>query len=135
MNCRYPITMGQRTNSAPRLTRPEYERRIAMLHESAPVMPTRTQELATRRAELDLLIDYKLDNDFPQARRDALWKEQVRLDNHLPWRLLMSCLTHPKSPSDGIAQSQIRAFAKVLEPDELSALLDLTADDVLRLLK
>ena len=114
----------------PKLTRAEYEARVIELHASGAAMPTERQEVAIRRAELDLLIDYKLGTELSLQRREALWTEQASLDRRLPWRLLVGFLKHPTHPSDGIAQSQVRAFAKVLTPVELCALFELSGEEL-----
>jgi len=114
----------------PKLTRDEYESRVMELHASGAAMPTETQEAAIRRAELDLLIDYKLGTELSQQRRDALWREQVGLDRHLPWRVLVGFLRNPSHPSDGIAKAQVRAFSKVLTPGELCALFELSGEEL-----
>lgn len=135
-----PILQGQSPKGmdpelGPRLTQAEYEHRIVALHTSRSAMPSKVQDIATRRAELDLLIDYKLGTHLPPQRRDALWQEQVRLDRNFPWRLIISFVLNPTSPSSRMAKSQVRAFANVLSPQELSALLDLSTKDVARFLK
>ena len=118
----------------PKLTRDEYESRVMELHASGPAMPTETQEAVIRRAELDFLIDYTLGTELSQQRRDALWREQVGLDRHFPWRLLVGFLKNPTHPSDGIAKSQVRAFAKVLAPVELCVLFELSVEELEKLL-
>jgi hypothetical protein len=118
-----------------KLTRAEYEARVIELHASGSPMPSESQELAIRRAELNLLIDHKLGAELSRERRDALWMEQARVDRHLPWRVLVGFLKHPTHPSDEIAKSQVRAFANILTPVELCALFDLSGEDLNRFLR
>lgn len=108
----------------PKLSRDEYERRIVALHEGAPPLPDKDAERRTRRGELDLLIDYRLGQRFPDSRREALWQAQERLDKRRVWHLLAGILAHPTDPSAAVARAQVRGFAKVLTREELRALLD-----------
>lgn len=64
----------------PRLADEEYDRRIVALHEGQPAMPSREQDRTLRRRELDLAIDHRLGMGFPEAKRDALWKIQERVE-------------------------------------------------------
>lgn len=118
----------------PKLTRDEYERRIVALHEGAPPLPSEDEERRTRRGELELLIDYRLGQQFPPSRRDALWRLQSGLDKRRFWHLIAGLLTHPGDPSAGLAKAQVRAFGEVLDPLELGTLLDLTPEELERLL-
>ncbi|MFK3651563.1 hypothetical protein ACI2IY_24475 [Lysobacter enzymogenes] len=117
----------------PKLTRDEYERRIVALHDGAAPMPSEDEERRTRRGELDLLIDYRLGQRFPDARREALWQAQQGLDKRRLWHLLAGVVAHPTDPSAGVAKAQVRAFAEVLDPVELGALLELSDEELQRL--
>ncbi|QWP76693.1 hypothetical protein J5226_24470 [Lysobacter sp. K5869] len=117
----------------PKLTRDEYERRIVALHEGAPPLPSDEEERRARRGELELLIDYRLGQDFPQARRDALWRLQSGLDKRRFWHLLTGLVAHPGDPSAGLAKAQVRAFGEVLDSLELGELLELTPEELERL--
>lgn len=118
----------------PKLSRDEYERRIVALHEGAPPLPDEDAERRTRRGELDLLIDYRLGQRFPDSRREALWRAQERLDKRRVWHLLAGILAHPTDPSAAVARAQVRGFARVLAREELGELLDLSPEDLQRLL-
>jgi hypothetical protein len=123
----------QSADFGPKLTRDDYERRIVALHEGAPPMPDAERERRTRRGELDLLIDYRLGQRFPDSRREALWQAQQRLDKRRVWHLLAGLVAHPTDPSAAVARAQVRGFAKVLDPAELGVLLDLSAEQLRRL--
>lgn len=123
----------QSADFGPKLTRDDYERRIVALHEGAPPMPDAERERRTRRGELDLLIDYRLGQRFPESRREALWRAQQRLDKRRVWHLLAGILAHPRDPSAAVARAQVRGFAEVLNPAELGVLLDLSAEQLRRL--
>lgn len=73
-------TMPPAFDHGPRLSDAEYDRRIVALHEGQPAMPTREQDRAIRRRELDLAIDHRLGTAFPQEKRDALWNIQERVE-------------------------------------------------------
>ncbi|BAV99391.1 hypothetical protein [Lysobacter enzymogenes] len=124
----------QSADFGPKLTRDDYERRIVALHEGAQPMPDAERERRTRRGELDLLIDYRLGQRFPDSRREALWQAQERLDKRRLWHLLAGMLAHPTDPSAAVARAQVRGFAKVLAREELGELLDLALEDLQRLL-
>jgi hypothetical protein len=128
-----PIHLGQFPDHGVRLTQAEYERRISALHSPDSPMPPKQQEEALRRAEMDLLIDYHLGVDFPSEKRALLLQEQQKMNRRFLWRLLASVLSHPHSPSDGLARAQVRAFGQHLSDYELAALLDLPLEDVARL--
>lgn len=113
-----------------RLTRDEYERRAVALHASGPAMPSKVEASKTRRAELDLLIDYHLGVAFPEGRRDALWQAQCKLDKRRGWHLIRGVVSHPSDPMAAMARAQVQAFARLLDADELRALLDLSAEDL-----
>ena len=62
-----------------RLSGAEYERRILSLYKGLPPMPNPDQDRKVRRLELDLAIDHRLGQNFPGARRSALWEVQERI--------------------------------------------------------
>lgn len=128
-----PSRGGQQPDHGPRLSQAEYERRISALNASSPAIPTSEQEEARRLAEMSLLIDYHLGQNFPPDRRERVLQEHRKLTRRFVWRLLRSLLTHPLSPSEGLARAQVRSFSKLLKDDELAALLDLDVEDVTRL--
>lgn len=129
------IPRGPQPDHGPRLTQAEYERRIRALSASDSAVPTKADEAALRQAEMSLLIDYHLGINFPKGRRELVLREQGKLARRFLWRLLMSVLTHPRRPSDGLARAQVRSFSKLLNDAELAALFDLSLDDVARLKK
>lgn len=126
---------AQRPDFGPRLSQGDYERRIVALHASDPAMPTPAAHLESRRAELNLLIDYRLGTSFPEVRRRALWDAQRRLDRGLVLRVILGVFTHPLDPSAGIVKAQVRAFGRILNPDELALLLDLDLPTLSRFLR
>ena len=118
----------------PTLSQAEFERRSVALYASGPALPSKEQDLAIRRSELNLLIDYKLGEGFPSERREALWSEQEKMQRRFLWRLLRSVLTDPFNPSSGLAKAQVKAFARVLSIEELAAFLEYPSTDVQRFL-
>lgn len=117
----------------PRLTQAEYEQRVIALH-TAVGARNKEVETAIRQADLNLLIDYHLGVEFPPKRRQALWEEQQQLDQHRGWNLLKGVLAHPRDPSAILARAQVQGFSKLLDKDELRALLDLTEADLIKFL-
>lgn len=116
-----------------RLTQAEYEQRVIALHTAVRVY-NQEAEAAVRQADLNLLIDYSLGVKFPLDRRQALWKVQQQLDQQHGWNLLKGVLAHPRDPSAALARAQVRAFSKLLDRNELRALLDLAEADLIKLL-
>lgn len=119
-------------STSDRITREDFEREVFALHSGQPAMPSKEQELATRRRELDLMIDHHLGRSFPAFRRDALWQEQCRMDRHRLASLFWAALRNPLDPLDGMFRYQVRGFAKVLDVDELSMIFDISVEQVLR---
>lgn len=113
-----------------RLTSEEYERRTVALYEAGPGLPSRQEDLLLRRAELDLLVDYRLGMEFPPNRRSELWEAQQVLDKRRAWHLLHGIITRPSDPSAAIAAAQVKAFSKVLGPTELRIFFDLREDEI-----
>lgn len=113
-----------------KLTAEEYERRTVALYEAGPPMPSRQEDLLLRRAELDLLVDYRLGTGFPLDRRSQLWEVQQALDKHRAWHLVRGFITKPGDPSVSIAAAQVKAFSKILDPIELRTFFDLRPDEI-----
>lgn len=114
----------------PRLSTAEYERRIVALHAGRAPMPTPDQDLALRRAELDLAIDHRLGTHFPPERREALWAVRQRVERQRLRLGLAQAARHllPQALSRSAARlvgSMERAYAEVLSPAELERFLDL----------
>lgn len=119
------------TSYGPRLSFREYEQRMIALHDDSRWSGPRGDAMI-RRQELELSIDHKLGLNFPKDRRDALWKAQQRVHRrHVPV-LLTSILGKAfgsKKPLDeALARLVQREYGRVLEPDELTALLDIEAE-------
>jgi hypothetical protein len=113
-----------------RLTDEEYERRIIDLQRAMPPMPTAEEDRARRRRELDLAVDYRLGQDFPQARRDELWAAAERVESKrvsLGARYLLDMLIAPLRRQHATALTRMlsREYSKVLTPPELRAFLGL----------
>ncbi len=111
-----------------RLTDDEYERRIIELRRGLPPMPTKAQDEAIRRRELELGIDHRLGRNFPRERRDALWTVQQRIEEkrlrlgfkHLLRRLFGQLLARDAQRLAGYAVDE---YAKVLTGPELERFL------------
>jgi len=116
-----------------RLTREEYEREVVALHVGQPPMPSKEQDVAIRRKEFDLLIDYQLGRSFPADRRETLWQTQRDLDRRRLSHLLWGAVRNPLDPGNGLVRAQVRGFSQVLDRRELAALFDLSPQDISRL--
>ena len=120
--------MTQELEYGPRLTDDEYERRIIELHRGLPPMPTKAQDEAVRRRELELAIDHRLGRNFPRGRRDALWTVQQRIEKkrlrlafkHLLRRLFGRPLAHH---AQRLVADMMDEYAKVLSGPELERFL------------
>jgi hypothetical protein len=111
-----------------RLTLSQYEARIVALYSNLPRRPTREQERQVSRAELDLVIDYRLGVDFPQVRRDAIWQIQVRIRRRgivFLARYLLSRLLHAFIGGRPFDMTRVieAEYAQVLDEGELRRFL------------
>ena len=132
-----PSTADQEMNGdlgyGPRLTGEEYDRAIVALHERLPPMPTREEDRAARRAELDLAIDHRLGREFPQTKRDALWQVMQSLERRR-LRLIGRYLVARVFPlggrwreraGQGLARALVGQFSRVLTDRELESFFEL----------
>jgi hypothetical protein len=111
-----------------RLTDEEYERRIVELHRGLPPIPTKAEDEAVRRQELELAIDHRLGRDFPRARREELWAARQRIERrrlrfavrHLLRRLFGKPLVRDAQHLAGDVADE---YAKVLSGPELEQFL------------
>jgi hypothetical protein len=93
-------------------------------------MPTKEQDMAVRRLELDLAIDHRLGRDFPQERRAALWAVQQRVEKRRLW-LALKYLLRRIFPNKLAQQVQhlagymVDEYAKVLNEAELESFFSL----------
>jgi len=110
----------------PRLSQKEYERRIVELYNGLPPSPGKELQTEIGRRELDLNIDHRLGQDFPAARREALWEIQQRAEKKR-LRLGFYWLTHFISykllyrRANKVAQFIVDEYARVLTEKELQA--------------
>jgi hypothetical protein len=110
----------------PRLSQREYERRIAELYSGLPAVPSKEEEIRLRRRELDLTIDYRLGQDFPRERREALWEiqrrvERKRLQLGLHWLAHFISSKWLYNRANKVAKFVVDEYAKVLTKEELRA--------------
>ncbi len=122
--------MQEEFKYGPRLSDEEYDRRIIELHRDLPPLPTQDQERQVRRLELDLAIDHRLGCDFPQARREALWAIQQKVEKRRLWLALKYPLRRffakgLARDAQGLAGYLVDEYAKVLTEAELRAFFDL----------
>jgi hypothetical protein len=122
--------MPEDLHYGPRLSDDEYERRIIDFHRGLRPMPTKEQDMAVRRLELDLAIDHRLGRDFPQERRAALWAVQQRVEKRRLW-LALKYLLRRIFPNKLAQQVQhlagymVDEYAKVLNEAELESFFSL----------
>lgn len=113
-----------------RLSEREYEMRIVELHAGLPPAPGQEAQQDISRRELDLAIDYRLGQDFPSERREALWNIQQRVEKKR-LRLMLHWLLHFISyrwlygRANKLAGYLVDEYAKVLTKDELQAFFGL----------
>lgn len=63
-----------------KLTDKEYEQAIVNLYKELPALPSKQQEQEIRKKELFLSIDHRLGKQFPQEKRELLWKIQEKIE-------------------------------------------------------
>ena len=108
----------------PRISEEEYEKRIAEIYTELPSEPSRAQESAARRQELESTIDHRLGLDFPRARRESLWEIQRHIERrhlrfaieYFVWRLLSQRIP---ARAGALAGGVVKQYAKVLNQREL----------------
>jgi len=118
----------QELEYGPRLTDDEYERRIIELHRGLPPMPTKAEDEAIRRRELELAIDHRLGRNFPPERREALWAVRRRVEKkrlRFAFRHLLRRLFGGPVARDAqrLAGRLMDEYAKVLSGPELERFL------------
>jgi hypothetical protein len=113
----------ERPDHGPRLSGAEYDRRVVALQEGLPAAPSRSERARVRRAEFDLMIDYRLGTRFPGDRREALWAVQQRIERGrvmIGLRRILSGLL-PRASERGatrLVRRLEREYAAVLTPEE-----------------
>jgi hypothetical protein len=118
--------MPQTSQYGPRLTDEEYDRAIVDLHRGMAPMPTREEDRARRRRALDLAIDHRLGRNFPQERREALWKASERVESKRIWiglKYLVGSLAGGRAHAEALTKALGREYGKVLTPEELEQFL------------
>ena len=126
--------MKNNIGHGPRLSDREYEKLIVELYSGLPPIPSKQKEASVRRRELDLTIDYRLGQDFPKERRDALWDIQQRVEKRR-LRLVFHWLLHFISyrwvyaRANKLAGYLVDEYSKVLTKDELQAFFDLRENE------
>ena len=118
--------MPQTGEYGPRLTDEEYDRAIVDLHRGMSPMPTRDEDRARRRRALDLAIDHRFGRNFPQERREALWKASERVESKRIWiglKYLIRSLAGGRAHAEALTKALGREYGKVLTPAELEQFL------------
>jgi hypothetical protein len=118
--------MNPEINHGPRLSGEEYDRRITRLYGDLPPAPNREQEKQVQRQELDIAIDYRLGQDFPHSRREALWAIQQEVEKkrfRLVFKHILKWVFAKSLARDaqGLADYLVDEYAKVLNEAELES--------------
>jgi hypothetical protein len=118
--------MPQTGQYGPRLTDEQYDRAIVDLHRGMSPMPTWEEDRARRRRALDLAIDHRLGRNFPQERREALWKASERVESKRIWiglKYLIRSLAGGRAHAEALTKALGREYGKVLTAAELEQFL------------
>jgi len=110
----------------PRLSEKEYGKRIVALHSNLPAAPSKPARMDVQRRELNLAIDYRLGQSFPQDRRTRLWEIHRRVGRRrmrMGLREALKTLLRMRRPSnvDGLAQWVVEQYREELSESELQA--------------
>lgn len=126
---------GEHTTNGngPRISEREYEKSIVELYSGLPPKPDKRTQEQLRRRELDLTIDYRLGQNFPQERRKTLWSIQQRVERkrgRLMIFWLLRILSHVwlEKRTAGLARYLVDEYARVLTPEELDAFFECDKD-------
>ncbi len=107
-----------------RLTSGEYDQSIVELYSNPPDLPPEELDRVLRRREFDLTIDHRLGCEFPQQRREALWRvqesiERKRLSMLMKHTLRRLCGRPFPEYAKGLAGYVVAEYAQVLTDEEL----------------
>lgn len=115
-----------------KLTPAEYERAVISLYQSAQgTGDTAEERRSLRRSELNLQIDHRLGVDFPQSRREEMWRIQEQAERRRLRSLAKSLLVRLLPRSFALSRLSrltdllISDYSKVLTPEELRDFLGL----------
>jgi len=108
----------------PRISGEEYDRGVVEIYSALPAEPSKRQERAARRRELELTIDHRLGREFPAERRQALWEVAERIEKRrfrlLFWHLLRRIWPgRLPGAAQALAADVVAEYGKVLNPQEL----------------
>lgn len=108
----------------PRLSGVEYDRRVTELYLGLPDNPSTEEEQRAQRQEFDLRIDHRLGTRFPDERREALWRVNVRMSRRpirmlLAWQLGRVLPRLLAAAARRMASKVIEEYRSVLTPQEL----------------
>lgn len=132
--------MTQDLGHGDRLSGEEYDRRIVHLYRNAPPMPSREEDRALRKKELNFAIDYRLGVKFPQDRRDQLWAIMEQVEQKRLWLGMKYAFKHLLTArkaiskdmvhkTEGLAGFMIDEFAAVLNQQELRSFSELESGE------
>jgi hypothetical protein len=127
-----------------RLSAAEYEKGIVSLYAGQAPMPTKTEEIEIRRAELNLMIDHRLGLDFPADRREKMWEVAQKVEKgrvvtafKIVASYLMKGMANRKhkdgsaADADFLARETVKKYRAVLDAEELEQFLGPTNDRTL----
>jgi len=120
-------------NYGPKITREESDQRcieLALKYET----PSKAQELEVKRATMDVMIDHKLGQNFPQDRRDRLWDYQEGFHKTMLLHTAKAFVVRPWDPMGSLGKDLVKRFAKELTMDELKQYFDYTEEEINRFL-
>lgn len=120
-------------NHGPKISKQESDRLTIELGLKYP-SPTLKQRLEVKRDTMNVMIDAKLGQNFPQHRRDALWGHVKGFEQTAGLQILTSFITSPTDPFGKMAQKVVKRFAKELTFEELKQYFGYNDQEMNRLL-
>lgn len=115
-----------------RLTGAQYDSAIVALYTGQPEMPSKAQETATRKAELNLTIDFRLGVDFPPERREQMWQAAQQVEKSrlsMAFNIIKSYILRGRGDekhmdgsekdADVLTQQVMKHYSKVLDREEM----------------
>ncbi len=108
----------------PRLSGSEFDQRVTELYLGLPDSPSAEEEQHVRRREFNLRIDHRLGIHFPEERREALWRVNVRMSRRplpmfLAWQLGRVLPRLLAAAARRMASKVVEEYRSVLTPQEL----------------
>lgn len=111
------------SNYGPKLTEQEYNT-LVLQNVRLGLSSTDVEKI-----EFDLIIDYRLGQDFPVAQRKKLFQLHTRLKRFHPLMMLWGVIKSPSDILGYVGECHVKLFGKFLSQEDLTIFFDLDNTD------